>query len=153
MTHLCPSALFLGNPGDLYGVLLALHLLPLQLQARRIRDLSSVLPMYLELNTTCWPFWSFLWKIFLLAGNVTAIFFAFLTYKAPAKQGWCGRARTSSLCPMPACFQGTRCDGMPAAERSSREHVASPQQNFNPTMLQRYSSAVRCTTRWRCLTP
>ncbi|PNW88922.1 hypothetical protein CHLRE_01g050700v5 [Chlamydomonas reinhardtii] len=56
--------------------------------SRRIRDISGVLPMYVELGVSCWAYWVFLIKVLLVAFNVTAIFCAFLTYKAPATKDW-----------------------------------------------------------------
>ncbi|KAG2430730.1 hypothetical protein HYH02_013570 [Chlamydomonas schloesseri] len=44
--------------------------------------------MYVELGISCWAYWVFLMKVLLLAFNVTAIFYAFLTYKAPKVKSW-----------------------------------------------------------------
>ncbi|PNH02505.1 hypothetical protein TSOC_011510 [Tetrabaena socialis] len=57
-------------------------------QVRRIRDLSSVLPRYAELGVTCWAYWGLLLKALLVAFNITAILFAWITYKSPKRQAW-----------------------------------------------------------------
>ncbi|KAG2496468.1 hypothetical protein HYH03_005295 [Edaphochlamys debaryana] len=56
--------------------------------ARRIRDISAVLPMYTELGVSCWSYWALLVKALMLALNCTAIFFALLTYKSPKNESW-----------------------------------------------------------------
>jgi hypothetical protein len=57
-------------------------------QARRIRNIDGVLQKYIDLGVTFWAYLALLLRILFLAGNCTAIFYAFITYRSDRISKW-----------------------------------------------------------------